>query len=190
MSRREDFATGVTHPALFHGTRRDFPYVPDMVLPASAVGHANWEDYYREKGESWRAERVFASPAEGNAWSWGSMMAHKQGGGRPRVHEVELADPVNRDEELGLPPGGTATSLGTEYHGKYARILRTHWAPPPSAGGWTQPSLPPMNWEPLGGRHWDHSELAAERAKIAEEKKRLAPKYRTHQPGEGQGKLF
>lgn len=187
MSRREEFEGGQV-PPLYHGTRRDFPYVPDMVLPASAVGHANWEDYYNEHDEHWRRDRVFATPSENSAWSWGSMMANRQGNGRPRVHEVELSDPVNRDRELNLPAGGAATSLGTEYHGKHGRIKNTHWAPPPKgAGDWIQPSLPPMNWEPHGGRHWTSREMAGIERDIEDERRPKAPARPTYIQ---QGRLF
>lgn len=155
---------------MFHGTGHDISH--GVVMPSSALTHrSKWKEFYDSPEENWRKDRIFTSQHERSAWTW------SQGPGRPRVHELHVNDPK-------MVPGS-----GGEWHGSAGIVKTTHWAPPPrNPGDWAQPSLPPLNWEPYGGRHWTDQEMAQIEREIAEERQ---PK-RNLQPQQfaGQGRLF
>lgn len=189
MSRSEEFTAGhdVGHllsgvkaylhdeppatslPTLYHGTAHDFSY--GLVMPSTALAHrSKWKEFYDNPDERWRQDRVFASQHENSAWHWA------QGPGRLRVHEVSMHDPR-------LVPMGHG-----EFHGEHAMVKGTHWAPPPAAGSWNQPSISPIDWRPYGGRHWEGDEHRQIDRDIAAEK---APPANLHPAQfEGQGRLF
>jgi hypothetical protein len=135
----------------FHGTSQEIK--GDVIKPSNAHGISNYD--YDQDFKSDAAQRkasVFSVDEEKAAWGWARSTSPEM---RPRVHEVKPVGQVMHDEAGSHLMTGTDTA----FMSPRAKIVDTHWIPPPSPGthrasGPVQGTLPPLNW----AQHvdWDH----------------------------------